>query len=269
MKTVFITGTSTGIGKATAKIFQKKGWNVVATMRRPELEQELNLLSNVTVLRCDVTDVESIKAAVDKTIKEFGTIDVLVNNAGYYTVGTLEEASREQIKRQLDTNLLGLIDTTKIVLPYMRKHKSGVIINISSIAGVLSIPLQSLYHATKYGIEGFSESLQYELEPFHIRVKLIEPGTISTDFCGRSMTITENESINEYYSYKKNIINNLIKSGNSGSSPEVVADKIYEAATDNKIKMRYLIGKMSGIVMLKKLLPLRLYGKIVNGILQA
>ena len=269
IKTVFITGASSGIGREAAKLFQKKGWNVIATMRKPELEQELSTFCNVRVVRCDVTELESIKQAVEGAVKEFGGIDVLVNNAGYYTVGTLEEASSEQIKRQLDTNLLGLIETTKAVLPYFRKQRSGVIINLSSIAGIVSIPLQSLYHATKFAVEGFSESLQYELEPFRIRVKLIEPGTIKTEFCGRSMIVTEDVSKGEYKEYKSRVIGNLVKSGNNGSRPEGVAKKIYQAATDGRKRMRYATGKMNKITVLKKIFPLRAYQRIVKIMLQA
>ncbi|WP_228353815.1 SDR family oxidoreductase [Variimorphobacter saccharofermentans] len=269
MKTVFITGASSGIGKETAKLFQKKGWNVVATMRKPELEKELNTYPNVRILRCDVTEVESIHNAVEATIKEFGMIDVLINNAGYYTVGSLEESSSEQIRRQIDTNLLGLIEVTKAVIPYFRKQKSGIIINLSSIAGKLSIPLQSLYNTTKFAVEGFSESLQYELEPFHIRVKLIEPGTIKTEFCGRSMIVTTKDDITEYQDYSKRVIGNLIKNGNSGSDPKFVAKTIYKAATDGKKRMRYITGKMKELVIIRKILPLRVYQKLVKMILQA
>jgi len=266
MKTVLITGASSGIGRETAKLFQKQGWNVIATMRNPSVERELNLLSNVEVVKCDVTDLKSMKQAIDQGIKRFGKIDVLVNNAGYYAVGALESATTEQIKRQLDTNLLGLIEMTKAILPHFRQNRSGIIINLSSIAGVLSIPLQCLYHATKYGVEGFSESLQYELEPFHIQVKLIEPGTINTEFCGRSMTRLEDNS-KEYRNYTDKMIQSLIKNGNSGSHPDGVARTIYKAVTDGRNKMRYPTGKMSWMIWLRKLLPVRLYQTLVKGIL--
>lgn len=267
MKTVFITGASSGIGRETAKLFAAKGWGVAATMRKPERETQLNRLSNVEVIQCDVTDQKSISQAVKRTLQCFGAIDVLVNNAGYYTVGPLEASSSEQIKRQLDTNLLGLIETTRAVLPHMRQKKAGIIINLSSIAGVLSIPLQSLYHATKYGVEGFSECLQYEVEPFGIQVKLIEPGTIHTNFCGSSMTVVDIASANEYQEYAQRVISNLIHNGNSGSDPEGVAGTIYRAATDGRKKMRYPTGKLWQMILLHKVLPLNLYQKIVKMII--
>lgn len=268
MKTVLITGASSGIGRETAKLFQQKGLNVIATMRKPEIEDELNKLSNVELLYCDVTDNNSMKEAIDKGIRRFGAIDVLVNNAGYYTVGPLEAATAEQIKRQIDTNLLGVINMTKAILPHFRERQAGVIINLSSIAGIVSIPLQSLYHATKFAIEGFSESLQYELNAFHIKVKLIEPGTIKTNFCGRSMTITQDESLTTYSEYANKVIANLIRNGNAGSMPIGVAKTIYKAAIDNRRKMRYSVGRMKGMIKMKKVLPLHVYQYMVKSIIE-
>lgn len=267
MKTVFITGASSGIGRESAKLFQQRGWNVLATMRNPMVEQELTKLKNVKVLPCDVTDQDSIYHAVQEGIHSFGKIDVLINNAGYYTVGPLEGADFQQVRGQLDTNLLGLIAVTKAMLPHFRKNRSGVIINLSSIAGCVSIPLQSLYHATKFGVEGFSESLQYELEAFNIKVKLIEPGTIKTNFCGRSMTVVDYDDLPEYMEYSDKVISNLINNGNIGSAPEEVAHVIYRAATDNRKKMRYPVGKMKEMIMLHKILPLSLYQKVVATVL--
>jgi NAD(P)-dependent dehydrogenase (short-subunit alcohol dehydrogenase family) len=151
-------------------------------MRDPNAEKELTMLNNVKVIRCDVTDADSIDSAVIGGIEAFGNIDVLVNNAGYYAIGPLENASDEQVLRQIDTNLTGSILVTKRLIPHFREKRSGVIMNVSSIAGLVSIPMQSLYHATKWGLEGFSESLHYELRQFNIRVKIIEPGVIKTDF---------------------------------------------------------------------------------------
>lgn len=267
MKTVFITGASSGIGKETAKYFAQNGWQVAATMRKPELEKELNKLDNVALIRCDVTDTESIQGAIKETISKFGGIDVLVNNAGYYTVGVLEAATKEQIQRQLDTNLLGLIETTKMILPYLKQSK-GIIINLSSIAGIVSIPLQSLYHATKFAIEGFSESLQYELRPFGVRVKLIEPGTIKTDFYGRSMTVIQTKDKPEYQEYSTRVLENLSRNGNDGSAPVGVAKTIYTAATDGKKKMRYPTGKMKQMIMMRHLLPLRVYQWLIRKVME-
>lgn len=268
MKTIFITGSSSGIGLETARLFHKRGWNVIATMRNPLSSHGLDNLCNVEIIPCDVTNVESIQIAVKQGIERFGKIDVLVNNAGYYLAGPLESTTSEQIQRQLNTNLLGVIETTKAILPHFRKNKSGIIINLSSIAGIISIPLQSLYHATKFGIEGFSESLQYEVEPFNIRIKLIEPGTIKTNFCGTSMDVAGGPGIYEYQEYSQKVLANLIKKGKEGSDPVGVAETIYRAVTDQRKKMRYPTGKMNYMIVMRKLLPLGIYQSIVKSILE-
>ena len=268
MKTVFITGASSGIGKETVKLFQLKGWNVIATMRNPEAETELNKLKNVLLLHCDVTDRESIKNAISAGIKAFSSIDVLINNAGYYIIGPFEAATTEQIRRQIDTNLVGLIDVTKEIIPHFRKQRSGVIVNLSSIAGNITIPLQTLYHATKWGVDGFSESLQYELRQFNIRIKIIQPGVIKTDFYGRSMTITDDDSLKEYDPYRQKVIKNLMKNGQNGSSPEAAALTIYKAATDNKSKLRYPTGNSKGMVKIRKILPVSLFRKIIQSAIE-
>jgi len=135
-KTILITGSSSGIGKATARFFQREGWNVIATMRSPEKETELSALPNVLVARLDVQDSASIAAAVSAGIERFGRIDVLLNNAGYGAYGLLEATPMEKIRRQFDVNVIGLLETTKAVLPHLRANKSGTIINISSIGGL-------------------------------------------------------------------------------------------------------------------------------------
>ncbi|MDR0777984.1 MAG: SDR family oxidoreductase [Methanomassiliicoccaceae archaeon] len=268
MRTVLITGSSSGIGRETAKIFQRNGWNIIATMRRPEEEKELTELDNVKVIRCDVTDTESIDAAVTGGISAFGMIDVLVNNAGYYTIGPLEAATYDQIRDQIDTNLIGTINVTKRMLPHMREQRSGTIVNVSSIAGLVSLPLQSLYHATKWGMEGFSEALHYELRPFNIRVKLIEPGVIRTDFYGRSKTVLHDETLPEYCGYSEKVVNNVLARGEKGSPPEIIAGTIYKASTDSNGRMRYRAGRSKAIVTLRKLLPFRVYSSFVRRVME-
>ncbi len=264
MKTVFITGASSGIGKATAKHFAKNGWNVVATMRKPEMETELTGMAHVLVTRCDVTEPETIRKAISEAINAFGGFDVLVNNAGYDSAGALEAAEEEQIRRQLDTNLLGTILTTKEALPHFRAQRNGIVINLSSVAGKLTLPLHTLYHATKWGVEGFSESLQYELWPFGIRVKLIEPGAIQTDFYSRSMTVMENETLPDYQAMTKSVLGSLVRAGANGSSPELVAKCIYRAANSKSRKLRYTVGKGSAMVALRLLIPMGLYRSVIG-----
>lgn len=269
MKTVFITGASSGIGKETAKLFSMKGWNVIATMRNPQAEKELISLHNVKILPCDVTDLDSIVSAINEGIKFFGSIDVLVNNAGYYVLGPFEAATHEQIKLQIDTNLIGLMNVTGQMLPHFRKQKSGTIINISSIAGVITVPLQTLYHATKWGVEGFSESLQYELRPLNIGVKIIEPGVIKTDFYGRSMTMTQDNKLSEYDDYSRKVLANILKNGNNGSAPEDVAKTVLKAATDGSKKLRYPTGNSKEMVTLRRLLPQKIFAALVKGSMES
>src|SRR6056297_1896887 len=172
-KTILITGASSGIGKATVKKFQAEGWNVIATMRNPEKENELTFLANILVTKLDVQDLTSIASTIKEGIDMFGKIDVVLNNAGYALMGTFESASRESVSRQFDVNVLGLFDVTRAVLPHFRENKSGMFINISSIGGKMTFPLMSLYHSTKFAIEGFSESLHFELEPIGVKVKIV------------------------------------------------------------------------------------------------
>ncbi len=264
MNTVLITGASTGIGYECAKIFLMYGWNVVATMRNPENAPDTLKQENVLITKMDVTDNDSIKKAIQEAIYKFGQIDVLVNNAGYYSIGVVEAIPEEEIRRQIETNLLGLILTTKAVLPYMREKRNGLIVNLSSVAGRTTVPLQSIYHATKWGVEGFSQSLQYEVEKLGIDVVLIEPGVIKTDFYSRSMKYSQDEKLTEYQEISKKVGQYLINGGNNGSSPSDVAEKIYRIATSRKRKMQYVVGKSTGIVTINKLLPTKIVRTIIK-----
>ena len=149
MQTIMITGASSGIGAASARHFQAQGWNVIATMRDPAQGDALDALDNVLVTRLDVTDTQSIETAVASAIARFGRIDALLNNAGYGAYGALEAFSMDRIRRQFDTNVIGLMEVTKAVLPHMRKNRAGTVINISSIGGQVTFPLGALYHGTK------------------------------------------------------------------------------------------------------------------------
>lgn len=259
-KTVLITGSSSGIGKAAVELFSKKGWNVAATMRSPEKENALQQLPNVKLYKLDVLDLNTIKSAVSNAIADFGKIDVLVNNAGYGALGPFEAASREQIRRQFDTNVTGLLDVTRELLPHFREQKSGVIINISSVAGRVSFPLYSLYNGTKWAVEGFSESLQYELRQFGIKVKLVEPGPIKTEFDGRSKVVLQKDGLTAYSDYSDKLFANMAKAVDRASSAEDVAKTIFKAATDSRKKLRYPIGGGAPMLLfLRKIIPNSLF----------
>lgn len=241
-KTILITGASSGIGKATARRFQAEGWNVVATMRRREDETELTTLDNVLVSRLDVTDPASIETAVAEGRARFGTIDVLVNNAGYGAYGPLEAFPMEKIRRQFDTNVIGVLAVTKTLLPHFRAQRSGVIVNISSAGGKVAFPLGTLYHGTKFAVEGLSEALHYELEPIGVKVKIVEPGVIATDFVGRSFDFTNDESMPEYQRTVQAFLASVSDAMRQASPPDVVADVVWNAVTDGTKTLRYTAG---------------------------
>lgn len=267
MKTVFITGASSGIGKETAKLFQAKGWNVIATMRNPQAEKELINLKNIKVLQCDVTDQNSIKTAVDEGRKAFGNIDVLVNNAGIYTTKPLEMTSENDISCIINTNIIGTIHMTQMILPYFRSRKEGIIINISSIAGKSTFPFQSLYHTTKWAIEGMSEGLQHELKKLNIKIKIVEPGMVKTDLYDSVRNLSIDNYPADYIKSFKNWHGYLIESFNKGYDPDVTAKTIYEAATDQKSKLRYASGSDTKmILLLRSMLPFSLFNLIVRNL---
>jgi len=242
-RTAFITGASTGIGRATAQRFQAEGWNVVATMRSPEDGADLAAPPRVLVTRLDVTDSASISAAVSEARATFGGIDVLVNNAGFGAYGALEVTDMEVIRRQFDTNVIGLMEVTKAVLPAMREQGSGVIVNISSIGGRMAFPLGSLYHGSKFAVEGISEALTYELAPLGISVKIIEPGLVDTDFGGRSFVLSGDADGGLYQDTVGAVFTAFTAiQGQGSATAETVAGAIYGAATDGSRQLRYIVG---------------------------
>lgn len=243
-KTILVTGASSGIGKATAKLFQKKNWNVIATMRSPEKEAELNNLENTLVTKLDVLELDSIKSAIKEGIENFGKIDVVLNNAGYGLMGTFESANRESIIRQFGVNVQGLFDVTQQALPHFRRNKGGLFINISSVGGRMTFPLMPLYHSTKWAVEGFSESLRWEMAEIGVKVKLIEPGGVATDFGGRSLDMQHNQEFTEYNEFVNDFMAAMAQSMNpeTMTKPEQIAEVIFEAATDDSDKLRYRAG---------------------------
>jgi NADP-dependent 3-hydroxy acid dehydrogenase YdfG len=248
-KTILITGASSGIGKETAKLFQAKGWNVIATMRNPENESELKQLENVLVTKLDVLDLDSIQNAFTEGIQKFDSIDVLLNNAGYGAYGPLEVFNRDQILRQFNTNVIGLLDVTKAVLPHFRQNKKGIIINVSSIGGKMTFPMGSLYHGTKFAVEGISESLNYEVAQFGGQVKIVEPGMIATDFSGRSLVFSNDENIPEYQNLVNALMGAMPAMAKNSSPASVVAEVIFKAATDGTDQLRYTAGEDAKMLM--------------------
>ncbi|MGB7207484.1 MAG: SDR family oxidoreductase [Pyrinomonadaceae bacterium] len=265
-KVILITGASSGIGKETAKLFQTKNWKVAATMRSPETAEDLQKIVDLECIRLDVTDPDSIRTAIDRTLEVFGRIDAVVNNAGYALFGPFEAASPEQIERQYETNVLGLMNVCREILPYFRERKKGTIVNIASVGGRMTFPFYSLYNSTKWAVEGFSESLQYEVEQFNIRIKLIEPGPIKTDFYDRSEDVARKDGLTAYDYVMDKAAVNMHKAGAEAPDGSVVAKTIYDAVTDDSRKLRYSVNT-KGILAARKVLPDSLFFALIRNVI--
>ena len=269
-KTVLITGASRGIGLETALYFYERGWNVVATMRRPQERKTLLHEKGLPdLVNLDVTDNSSIQNAVQYALDKYGRLDVLVNNAGYALYGPFESLPAEKVERQFDTNLFGLMAVTRAVLPVFRRQGGGTIVNVASMAGRVSFPLYSAYNSSKFAVEGFTESVQYELRPLNIHVKLVEPGVIRTDFYSSSMDQGDESDLSEAYRdiirrAGKNVGDQVVR---GGIEPRAVAKTIYRAALDTSRRLRFMVG-MDGriVVFLRWLLPQRLFSWVFEHI---
>jgi len=239
-KVIFITGSSSGLGRATAKLFASKGWTVVASMRDTKKEKVLGSISGVTLMALDVTDPHEIESVVEKVMAS-GGVDVVFNNAGYGLAGPLEGLTDEQILRMVNTNMLGAIRTTKAFIPHFRAKRAGLFINTTSIGGLMTVPFNSIYHATKWALEGWSESMAFELSQFGIGIKTIEPGGMKTDFFTRSFDTGRHPAYDALVNKVMGIITDP-KQMATYSSPEQIAEIVYEAATDGKDQLRYVAG---------------------------
>ncbi len=241
-RTVLITGTSSGLGRAAAKLFQGKGWNVVATMRRPDAETELNALDRVLVTHLDVEDPPSIASAIDAGIAAFGGIDVLVNNAGFGAFGPLEATPTDIIRRQFEVNVFGVLQAIRAILPHYRSRKGGTIVNVTSTSGRMTLPFGSLYHGSKYAVEGITDALQFELVPLGIDVRLVEPGAINTRF-GTSLSLSNEPAIAEYQPLLDSTMTTYGGLMGAASDPELIAEQIFAAATHEGRKLRFPAGE--------------------------
>lgn len=260
-KTIFITGASTGIGKATAIYFAERGWNVAATMRTTNKGADLTKYPNILVIALDVLQTEQIALALEQTKKHFGGIDVIFNNAGYGLVGAFEAMSDAQIRKQFDTNVFGVMNVTRAILPYFREKKGGTIINTTSMGGIITFPLYSVYHSTKWALEGFMESLQFELRMHNIKIKNIEPGAINTEFDNA----LEFVSTPAYDRYAKRAHQNMLNSYKQAPGPLVVAKKVWKAANDSSFRLRYPVGGLGPLlIIMRKFLPLAWFTSLVR-----
>ena len=238
MKTIFITGASTGLGKSTAKLFHANGWKVIATMRRPEKETELNQLENMTLLPLDITNTEQISEIVKEAIN-LGDIDVVFNNAGYGLIGPVESNTKEQIRAQFETNFFGTVWVIQEFIPYFRKKQGGLFINTTSLCGLTSNPQSAIYNASKWALQGLAESMSYDLAQFGIGIKNVAPGGIKTDFT-KAMQVSGDEA------YEVTMAK-MMEGFNDGTLMEftesdVIAEVVYRAATDGEDQLTYPAG---------------------------
>jgi len=248
-KVALVTGSSSGMGFATAIMLARAGIHTYASMRnlkKSKIITELASTENLPlqVVQLDVIDKKSVKEAITKIVTEKERIDVLVNNAGYGLFGSLEDISIEELKAQFETNFFGVIRVTQLVLPIMRKQKSGTIVNVSSVGGRIGLPVLSAYHSTKFALEGLSESMSYELEPFGIRVVIIEPGVIRTNIMNSSIIAKKaQDPKSPYFSLIQKVENNFkLMMENESSPPEEVAKAILGVVTSENSQLRYTVG---------------------------
>jgi NAD(P)-dependent dehydrogenase (short-subunit alcohol dehydrogenase family) len=248
-KVAIVTGSSSGIGREIALILARNKFTTYATMRNTEKSLELKSIADkekipLRFVQLDVTDDNSVNNAIQTIYNESGRIDILVNNAGYALTGAFEDLSIEEIKEQYETNVFGLVRTTQAVLPIMRKQKSGLVVNISSGIGRFGIPTSSAYVSTKFAIEGLSESMSYELEPFGIKTVIIEPGVIKTNFFNSIILAKKSQDPSSPYKQLiKGVESGMNKMIENGSPPDYVAKIVLDAVTNENPKLRYLAGQ--------------------------
>ena len=264
---VLITGASSGIGYQTAIDLKNKGYIVYGAARRLD---KLKLLEKegINILELDVTNEESMVNCVKTITTQNGGVDILINNAGYGSYGSIEEVEIEEAKRQFEVNLFGLARMTQLVLPYMRSKKKGKIINMSSVGGKVHTPFGGWYHSTKFAVEGFSDCLRMELKPFNIDVVIIEPGGIKTDWGIIAANNLEKISGKGPYKTEANAVAKSLKTmytdGKGTSDPSLVSSTIVKAVVKNKPKTRYLIGaNAKPLFFLKRILTDRAYDRIL------
>lgn len=267
-KVALITGASSGIGKETAKMLAEAGFKVYAAARRTDRMRDLTS-SGIELLSMDVTDDASMQNGIDTIINTTGHIDVLVNNAGYGSYGALEDVPMAEARYQFEVNVFGLARLTQLVLPYMRAQKSGKIINVSSIGGKIGEPHGSWYHATKFAVEGLSDSLRMELKEFGIDVVVVEPGAIKTEWASIARDKMLQTSGNTAYStLTQKHAAMFAKADKMGSNPGVIARTIKKAATSAHPKTRYIAGSGAHpILFAKKILSDRMFDRLMIGMI--
>jgi short-subunit dehydrogenase len=268
-KTVLVTGASSGIGKATALFLNEKGFSVYAAARRVEKMRDLEA-KGVHLVEMDVTDEISMTSGVNSILAKEGSVDILVNNAGYGSYGAIEDVSLEEARRQFEVNLFGMARLIQLVLPKMRENRYGKIFNISSIGGKIYTPFGGWYHATKHAVEGFSDCLRLETQPFGVDVVIIEPGAIASEWssiAGENLKKTSGKGA--YAQAANKTADGMAKTyaGNQPSQPSVIGEAIYKAINARTPKTRYAVGYMAGTtIAMRRFLSDRLFDKIIKSL---
>jgi len=263
-KVALITGASSGMGKSTANVLHDQGYAVYGAARRTEKMKDLED-KGMNILPLDLTNDESIVQCVNSVLEKEGRIDVLINNAGYGSYGSVEEVSIEEAKRQFEVNIFGLARITQLIIPAMRKQKSGRIVNISSMGGKIYTPFGAWYHATKHALEGWSDCLRLELREFGIDVVVVEPGGIQTEWGGIAMENLQKVSgEGPYAGFVQKVINSLSQGSDKLTHVDVLGKEIAKASTVSKPKTRYLKGYMAKpLVSMRKWLSDRAFDKLL------
>ncbi|HVW98509.1 MAG TPA: SDR family NAD(P)-dependent oxidoreductase [Mucilaginibacter sp.] len=242
-KTIFITGASRGFGKIWAEAFLKRGDNVVATARNTDTLADLvqQYGSKILLLQLDVNSREQSFAAIEKATQHFGRIDVLINNAGYGLFGTIEETTEQEAREQIETNVFGLLWLTQAVLPVMRAQRSGHIIQVSSVLGVVTLPVLGLYNASKFAVEGLSETLATEVKDFGIKVTLVEPNGFATDWAGASAVNTEPMAVYDgvRVAFQAGLTDDIF------GIPDATTDAILKLVDTQNPPLRLFLGKVA------------------------
>lgn len=258
-RVVLITGASSGIGQACAEMMSVRGFQVFGSSRHPDFRPQ-----TFRPVHMDVTDDVSVARAVSKLLEEVGSIDILINNAGCGLAGATEDTSTEEALHQMNVNFMGSFRVTRAVLPAMRERHSGVIINISSLGGIFGLPFQGFYSASKFAVEGWSESLQHEVRGFGIRVALVEPGDVRTGFTSGRVVVAANSS-SAYGVLSAKCLQVIEKEEKQGIDPRIVAHLVCRVADGRAKSLRYTCGHLSQriAVPVKRILPARIFQRII------
>jgi len=239
-KIIFVTGATSGFGLSIANRLVSEGHKVYGTSRNPS---KINVRLDFELLQLDVTSDESVKRCIQGLLSKAPTIDVVVNNAGMAVVGAIEETSIDQAKLQLETNFWGSVRVTKEILPVLRRQRQGHIINIGSLAGLIGVPFQGFYSASKHALEGYTKSLRFELEPFNIKLTLIEPGFFRTNL--QHSSVSAAEKVVDYDSIRPKVLKALSDSIEHAPSPEIVANLVSKVLRSKNPKFKYRVGNDS------------------------